>query len=308
MWVAASAAGRLLCRPYHGGSLPFGQDVTGRATASAFSNALRRPRLFLVPISSLLPYSASTNTGWWRIRTKELQGTKRWLQVLSRNPPRRSIRGAHNWDRSRAQAVWFSSDMDSPAFSLWGLWNLYSLRISARTLSRRFLGGGGGGTGCLAEGVQTLLPRYNGPFGGDTVSFSTFARDGFHSRLTSSITFVTSFSHQRISFLCCGRPGYLNVVCTNSILGWPFPQNSSSDHVSPDSVYGITILQAYTYFRNNGQGSTRMRSFISEPPPPAENLARHWRYRSRSCCACLHKRALHTFRPPVASSTPRRWS
>lgn len=34
---------------------------------------------------------------------------------------------------------------------------------------------------------------------------------------------------------------------------------------SPYSVYGITVFQAYIYFRDNGQDSVHMKSFVSKP-------------------------------------------
>ena len=45
------------------------------------------------------------------------------------------------------------------------------------------------------------------------------------------------------------------------------PIRSPSLTASPHSVYGISILQAYIYFRNSYKDSTYMRGFVSKSPP-----------------------------------------
>ena len=45
------------------------------------------------------------------------------------------------------------------------------------------------------------------------------------------------------------------------------PIRSPSLTASPHSVYGISILQAYIYFRNSYKDSTYMRGFVSEHHP-----------------------------------------
>ena len=41
-------------------------------------------------------------------------------------------------------------------------------------------------------------------------------------------------------------------------------------------IYGITLLQAYIYFHNNGQDSVSMKSFVSKPTRVQNTLADSW--------------------------------
>ena len=55
------------------------------------------------------------------------------------------------------------------------------------------------------------------------------------------------------------------------------------------SVYGITVLQAYIYYKNSHRDSVYMRSFVSSSTQDNLNLDRKLTFmlhRSRSCCTC----------------------
>ena len=141
-------------------------------------------------------------------------------------------------------AVWFSSDMSLPTFIPHRLCPVYSLRISALALWGRFQGGGGGGTRCLAEGVQTLLPRYKGLFGGDTIAFRpSLVMNSAVDSLGLSPSLLLSRTKESLSYAVVGL-----VISTWCVLIQPpdHPRRSPRLTMSPWTVYTESLSCKHT--------------------------------------------------------------
>ena len=75
-----------------------------------------------------------------------------------------------------------------------------------------------------------------------------------------SLLFVSQpLIKESIACLVIGAVASTGCVCfLKSVLGKP-----GFDHVY-DRVYGITVVQAYMYFRKSGEDSRKLRSFVSD--------------------------------------------